>query len=180
MTTATLQSPLRLEPAHDLELVRRLHAAVCAETFAALGLPAEALEPLVHTQFTAQQAGYRTQFPTSTDLVVWAGDQPVGRCWVDENATRIRILDLAIVPDHRRRGFARLALESVIQTAERRGVLVALNVRAENAPARALYRSLGFEADPAGATDPAGDLPLVLSPSSGLTDRSDERPTAHG
>lgn len=180
MTGTTLQSPVRLEVTDDLDLVRRLHAAVCAETFGALGLPEAALSVLIRTQFDAQRAGYRARFPTSTDLIVWAGDQPVGRCWVDDDATRIRILDLAIVPDHRRRGFARLALESVIQTAQRRGLPVALNVRAENAAALALYRSLGFEDDPAAAPDPAGDLSLLLSPSSGRSDRSDERPTAHG
>jgi ribosomal protein S18 acetylase RimI-like enzyme len=168
-----------LRPAADLdpELLRGIHAAVCAETFTPLGLPSAALEPLVRSQFDAQQAGYRARFPDSTDFVVWAGEQAVGRCWLDDDGRRIRIIDLAIVPERRREGFARLALESVIQTARPRGLPLVLSVHAGNASAQALYRSLGFEIDASVDPDPLGDLALILRPAP-VT--SEERAVSHG
>jgi len=52
------------------------------------------------------------------------------------------ILNLAVGPDHRRRGFARRLLSAAL--AHRIGEFF-LEVRESNLPARALYESLGFK-----------------------------------
>jgi len=55
------------------------------------------------------------------------------------------ILNLAVHPDHRGRGLGRRLVELVVQEAQAAGArLVTLEVRRENAPARSLYRKLGF------------------------------------
>ncbi|MCL2891724.1 ribosomal protein S18-alanine N-acetyltransferase [Brenneria tiliae] len=55
------------------------------------------------------------------------------------------LFNLAVHPDHQRRGFGRQLLEHMINQLEQRGVVTLwLEVRASNQPAIALYESLGF------------------------------------
>ncbi len=61
-------------------------------------------------------------------------------------ADEMHILNLAIHPDHRRRGIARRLLSAGLAQARELGALVAwLEVRPSNAAARALYESFGFK-----------------------------------
>jgi ribosomal protein S18 acetylase RimI-like enzyme len=55
------------------------------------------------------------------------------------------ISNLAVHPDHRRRGVARRLLSAGVESARARGARrISLDVRAENVPARRLYQQLGF------------------------------------
>lgn len=57
----------------------------------------------------------------------------------------LEILNLAVRPDRRRRGHARTLLTTALQAARKTGIVQAvLEVRRSNAPAVALYESLGF------------------------------------
>ena len=56
------------------------------------------------------------------------------------------IMNLAVAPDARRQQLGRTLLQSLIDELHRRGTeRLFLEVRASNAPARALYASFGFE-----------------------------------
>lgn len=60
-------------------------------------------------------------------------------------ADQADILDVAVLPAHRRRGIARALMETVLAEAASDGVqTMFLEVRASNAPAIALYTLLGF------------------------------------
>lgn len=62
-------------------------------------------------------------------------------------ADEIHVLNVATRPGVRRRGHARRLLQAVLDHGRARGVSVTtLELRRSNAPARALYTSLGFEA----------------------------------
>ena len=74
----------------------------------------------------------------------------VGHAWwtvEDREAGRVAfIYDIAVAPDHRRRGYARLALAEIETWAREHDCAgVMLHVFGDNTPARALYRSVGFE-----------------------------------
>jgi ribosomal-protein-alanine acetyltransferase len=57
------------------------------------------------------------------------------------------ILDIAVPPRHRRKGYGRLLLKNFLNLAQERGTRkVFLEVRESNAAAIALYREFGFEA----------------------------------
>jgi ribosomal protein S18 acetylase RimI-like enzyme len=65
---------------------------------------------------------------------------------IDQAGSRWRISNVAVLPQHRRRGIARsLMLACLREIAQRQGNWAMLQVRSDNAPAHNLYLSLGFE-----------------------------------
>lgn len=69
-----------------------------------------------------------------------SGVAGVAQCW-----TSAFVKDLAVLPRARRTGLARALMLTVFDAFEARGARsVSLKVREENAPARALYESLGM------------------------------------
>ena len=55
------------------------------------------------------------------------------------------VCNIAVDPDHRRRGVGSALVKALIEEGKRRGLdVIMLEVRASNAPAIALYGSLGF------------------------------------
>ena len=74
----------------------------------------------------------------------------VGYVWLAERdlpaASTVHILDIWIADNHRRKGFARQAIDLIVTQSNRRGIgAVTLNVFASNSPAIALYEKIGFE-----------------------------------
>lgn len=77
------------------------------------------------------------------------GDK-VGHAWFTiehrEAGRVVFIYDIAVDPNHRRRGYARFALREIEAYAREQGCAgVMLHVFGNNTPARELYRSEGFE-----------------------------------
>lgn len=73
--------------------------------------------------------------------------RPAGYLLARELAGSGEILNLAVSPDQRRRGLARMLLADALEAFEsRQTTQVYLEVRESNAAARALYRVAGFEA----------------------------------
>ena len=71
------------------------------------------------------------------------GEQPVAAIWYQCMAEQAEMIDLRVLGAERRQGFGRQLLWASLTALE--GVsTVDLEVRASNAPARALYQSLGF------------------------------------
>ena len=82
--------------------------------------------------------------PGSFCLVV-GGDPPLGMLAAWTAADEAEILALAVTTAARRRGYARDLVAAAIAEAGRRGArALFLEVGAANAPARALYQTLGF------------------------------------
>ena len=89
----------------------------------------------------------------------WTLTRPTALCLVEEQEGRVRgyvllrsreefvrILSLAVDPDARRQGVARALLkEAEKRVRERGGKELVLELREDNAAARALYESLGFK-----------------------------------
>ena len=68
-----------------------------------------------------------------------------GFCGLYLIADEGQIMEVAVAPDHRRRGIARDLLSHMIQDARAAGaVRFSLEVRSQNQGAQALYASLGF------------------------------------
>ena len=86
-------------------------------------------------------------------------------CVVMVTPAALEVLDIAVDPEHRRHGLGRILVTDVLAEAQKRRCDVWLEVRDDNAPARALYADLGFiETGRRGGyyRDPAGDVDAVL------------------
>lgn len=80
-------------------------------------------------------------------LVARTGGHVVGVATVNVATDEAHLLDLAVAVDHRRRGIGARLVAAVREVArdERGATAMTLEVRAGNAPARSLYRRLGFD-----------------------------------
>ena len=75
-------------------------------------------------------------------LVAVSGEQLSGfAVWMDAGPDEAEVLSIAVSPQLRLRGIASLLLRAVLDAAP---ATVFLEVRENNAPARALYRKFGF------------------------------------
>lgn len=78
-------------------------------------------------------------------LVMREGGLVVGYVCLWEIVDELHVTNIAVHPDHRRRGLGRHLLALVLQDAARRALrVVGLEVRPSNTEARALYESFGF------------------------------------
>lgn len=95
-------------------------------------------------QFNAQHQHYRDQFPDATFDVILAAGVPVGRLYVDRRADEIRILDIALLPEHKGRGIGHALLKDLLAEAEAAGQPVRLYIETYQQRAQALLQRLGF------------------------------------
>ncbi|WP_084124426.1 GNAT family N-acetyltransferase [Demequina sp. NBRC 110054] len=77
---------------------------------------------------------------------VWVGDDPAAYAVYGFEGDAFSLMNLAVVPAHRREGLARLIMDDLLSEAEGLSVpYVWLEVAVTNEPALALYRDYGFE-----------------------------------
>jgi RimJ/RimL family protein N-acetyltransferase len=108
-------------------------------------LPAGLADQLIAQQQRLQEMGYRQAFPEAQTLVIESDAAPVGKLVLDEQRQQLRVVDIAVDPASRGRGFASAVLRRLQQQALETSRDVVLSVAIDNAPALRLYRSLGFE-----------------------------------
>lgn len=117
------------------------------------------LDQVIAIQKSAELTGWPRQLFVSELAREWAyldvarepgapdGQEVVGfsNYWLVHD--ELHLLNIAIRPDRRRRGYARRLLDHMLDFARERGCqLVVLEVRKSNHPAIELYRSYGFTA----------------------------------
>jgi ribosomal protein S18 acetylase RimI-like enzyme len=152
---------LRPAVAADEGLVRRIFAESHCSGFELMGLEPAALAGLVGMQFQARQAQYRAH-PGAVEYLICQGTGPdaevLGGCWLGDTDEQLRVLDIAVLAEHRRRGVARAVLSALCDRAATDGKPVRLSVWHDNGPALELYRTLGFTPDPGAGDNESGDL----------------------
>ena len=83
--------------------------------------------------------------PLSTWLIALEGETVLGYVGSQTVLDEADIMNVAVAPDHRRQGIARLLLERLEEALRARNVhSLTLEVRASNEPAKVLYASLGY------------------------------------
>ena len=128
----------------DSEFLYRLYASTRAEELAQVPWSEEEKERFLRLQFEAQHKYYREQFPRARFDLVVLGDVTVGRLYVDQREDEIRLIDIALLPEHRGSGLGSRLMKGVLAQAEIAGLPVQIHVERDN-PAMRLYDRLGFE-----------------------------------
>ena len=131
---------LRTATAEDEAFLRAVYASTRAEELAVVAWDAATKDAFLRLQFEAQDSYYRQHFPAATFDVVTVNGVPAGRLYVDRRDTEVRVIDIALLPEHRGNGFGTALLREVLAEGKR----VTIHVERMN-PALRLYERLGFE-----------------------------------
>jgi ribosomal protein S18 acetylase RimI-like enzyme len=94
-------------------------------------------------QFDAQHRHYRQHYPGADFLVILRDAQPIGRLYLARLPDEFRVIDIALLPQHRRAGIGTALLRNILNEAAATGKPVRLHVERFN-PALRLYQRLGF------------------------------------
>jgi len=103
------------------------------------------IEELIDMQHQAQTIGYGDKFPNAMYFIVEKHNESVGRVVVDFGPNEIRVVDIALIPKARGKGFGKGVIQSIQMAATSTRVPLLLAVEHANLSARQLYASLGFQ-----------------------------------
>ena len=131
----------------DLPFLAELYASTRREEVARTPWSEEERERFLAWQFEAKHTHYQEHYPDCEFLVIEersvGRNVPVGRLYLDRWEEEIRLVDIALLPEHRGRGHGSAILERILAEGEERGQAVSIHVESEN-PALRLYERLGF------------------------------------
>ncbi|MBV8633352.1 MAG: GNAT family N-acetyltransferase [Burkholderiaceae bacterium] len=95
-------------------------------------------------QFRMQHQYYQQHYKQACFDIVMLGEKPVGRLYHQWGGHEVRIMDIALLPEHRNQGLGSALIGALLQLADRRGLEVSLHAEYYN-PVLAMYGRLGFQ-----------------------------------
>jgi len=132
--------PLRPE---DRDFLLSVYASTRTDELAMVPWREAEKRAFVAQQFEAQTAYWDEQYPEARRSIVEVDGVPAGRFYVQRWPKEIRLVDIALLPDFRRRGAGTELLKRLFAESEETSLPVTIHVEIFN-PARALYERLGF------------------------------------
>ena len=135
----------RLRPARaeDRDFLLRVYASTREEELRLVDWDDAQKAAFVAMQFEAQDAYYREHYDPATFDVIEVEGEPAGRLYVARWEDEIRIIDIALLPEHRGRGIGTALLRALLDEAAEAGKRLSIHVELNN-PARRAYERLGF------------------------------------
>lgn len=127
--------------AADEPFLRALYASTRPEVAA---WPDEPRGAFLAQQFEAQRTGWSQMFPGSEHDVIAVGGRPAGRVWVYWSAEECLIVDLALLPEHRRQGIGTQVVRELLADVDAQGLRARAHVERTNTPSLAFWTRLGF------------------------------------
>lgn len=127
----------------DSAFLLALYASLRAAELDLTGWSADQRAAFVAQQFQAQDAHYRKHYADARFDLVTVDDAAAGRLYVARWPDEIRIMDIALMPEWRGRGFGTRLLQDILDEGRISGRRVTIHVEIFN-PAQALYARLGF------------------------------------
>lgn len=100
-------------------------------------------QALIRMQYNAQRFQYDEGFPQAESRIILLDDRPVGRMLVDESEREFVLVDIALLPQHRKSGIGTQLLKELLNRAVVARKPIRLHVLKSN-PALRLYERLGF------------------------------------
>ena len=138
-TAVTLRPALPEDEAFLLEI----YAATRADEMAMSGLDEAQQQAFLKMQFDAQQQHYRSHYPQGEHSIILLGEKPAGRLYVARSREEIRILDIALLAEHRNAGIGTLIIKDLTGEAAKTRRPVRIYVETFNRALR-LFERLGF------------------------------------
>ena len=127
----------------DQEFLYRLYVSTRLHEIGGFGWPAAQQEMFLRMQFNAQYHSYEAAYGKAEHQIVELDGQPAGRVMVLWEKDFALLVDIALLEEHRGRGFGGELLGELIQQCKDKRLPLRLQVLKTN-PARRLYERLGF------------------------------------
>lgn len=127
----------------DLPFLAAVYASTRAEEVAATGWPPEMQQAFLRQQHEAQHAYYSTSYAEAERLVIERRGEAIGRLYLAEWPTNVRIVDISLLPEARGEGIGEAILKDIGEDVAARGKKVSIHVEKQN-PAKRLYERTGF------------------------------------
>ena len=140
-----MQNDLTLRPvtSDDEDFLIGVYAGTRAEEVAGLPWDANQRDSFMRMQFAAQQQDYQRRFPDSDHRLLLLDGRRAGRVYLARSENEIRILDIALVPEHRNKGIGTRIIKDLLTESSQSRKPVRVYVEQFN-PALALFERLGF------------------------------------
>ena len=127
----------------DEKFLFQVYAGVRREEIAAWGWSPAQQEAFLRMQFMAQQSSYRARYPQAAFSLIRRNEVPAGSLIVARDADAVVLVDIALLPEHRRKGVGQRLLEGLRAEAAAADLPLRLSVRRDN-PAIKLYARIGL------------------------------------
>ena len=131
-----------VEP-RDEAFLRALYYSVREAELAATNWDERTKRAFTDSQFDLQDRWYRTQYEGAKLLVIEQAGEAIGRIYLYESPSELRLMEIALVAARRNAGIGTALVEWLKELAAAKGRAVTLHVETFNR-ARALYARLGF------------------------------------
>jgi ribosomal protein S18 acetylase RimI-like enzyme len=128
----------------DESFLAGVYASTRAEELAVTGWSEEEKAVFCRKQFEAQSAHYRENYPGASLQIIERAGAHIGRLYVARWEREIRIMDIALMPEHRGAGIGAQLLRELQNEARAAGKTLSIHVERFN-PALRLYERLGFK-----------------------------------
>jgi GNAT superfamily N-acetyltransferase len=135
---------LRPVTPEDDSFLAGVYASTRAEELAITGWSEEEKAVFCRKQFDAQSTHYRENYPGASLQIIERAGVPIGRLYVARWEREIRIMDIALMPEHRGGGIGAQLLRELQDEACVAGKSLTIHVERFN-PALRLYERLGFK-----------------------------------
>ena len=127
----------------DFDFTAALYASTRTEELAITGWPEEGKQAFLAQQHAAQHHHYQAHYANAEWLIVERDGAAIGRLYLQEGGSDIRLIDIALLPAHRGAGIGAALIDDLLAWARALGKSVSLHVEPNN-PVRRLYGRLGF------------------------------------
>jgi ribosomal protein S18 acetylase RimI-like enzyme len=127
----------------DLPFLAALYASTRTGELAVTGWTEAVKAQFLDMQFRAQHAHYQQYYPQADWLLTMRAGADIGRLYVERWPSQHCIIDIALLPDYRGKGFGEALLRDLLDEAAAAAKDVSIHVEKFN-PAMRLYKRLGF------------------------------------
>jgi RimJ/RimL family protein N-acetyltransferase len=135
---------LRPSQPEDEAFLAAVYGSTREQELAMVPWDAAQRDAFVLFQYRAQLQHYQTEYPGAEHQVILAGDQPIGRLYLDRREAEIRILDITLLIPHRGQGIGTPIIRQLMDEAARAGKPLSIHLDSFS-QSHSLFERLGFK-----------------------------------
>ncbi len=128
---------------NDLSFLASVYASTRLHEFESIDWGGKRVNDFLNMQFNIQHTYYRQTWPDAKYLIILHDGKKIGRLYKDYREDEIRIIDIALLNQYRRKGYGQIVMQGIIAEAAQSGRCVRIHVDKQS-PAKRLYDRLGF------------------------------------